>query len=430
MSYRRVAITGLGLLTPCGRGWKPYWDATLETRSHIRTLSSKLQPASLPAIRMAGAISDFDPAEFIKQRKSLKVMSREIQLAVAASYMAVEDSGIKLEDADRTRFGISLGTGILNTDLDEIGVGIQRGIDETGQFQMKKFGHEGVRALFPLWFLKYLPNMPACHISIAHGLSGPSNTVTTSSAAGAQALGEAYHVIRRGDADLMIAGSTDSKINAMGISRFHLLGLLSDGQEKPEKAYRPFDERHSGVILGEGAGLIVLEEWEHAKRRGAHIYGEMIGYGSSSDFNYNPLITEDFTGKKLAMMRALHEAQTDSNEIDFLVANGSGIPMDDIQEAEAIRSVFHSSLKHLRVTNVKPITGHLVYGSAGVEIGAALLALRDGVIPAVANLEKPDEACELPFVMEKPEYTRTRTFLFNSFGFGGQNAALVVRKAS
>ena len=426
MSRRRVAITGLGLLTPCGKGWKPYWDATLETKSHIRSLSSNLQPASLP-IRMAGEISNFDPAEYVKQRKSLKVMSREIQLAVAASHLAIEDSGIRLQEVDRTRFGISLGTGIINTDLDEICTGIQKGFDENGKFQMKKFGQEGVRALFPLWFLKYLPNMPACHISISHGLSGPSNTLTTSAAAGAQALGEAYYVIRRGDADIMMAGSTDSKINAMGISRFHLLGLLSsDGGQ----AYRPFDERHSGVILGEGAGLVIMEEWEHARQRGAHIYGEVIGYGSSSDFNYNPLITEDFTGKKLAMSRALSEAQLDSKEIDFLVANGSGIPMDDVQEAEAIRSVFHSSLGHLRVTNVKPITGHLVYGSAGVEIGAALLALRDGVIPAVANLEKPAAACDLPFVMEKPEYTMTRSFLFNSFGFGGQNASLVVRKAS
>ncbi len=427
MNSRRVAITGIGLVTPCGTGWKPYWEATLESKSHIGFLSPA-QPEELP-MNIAGKISDFDPAVFIKQRKSLKVMSREIQLGVAASYLALEDSGLKLDGVDRSRCGISLGTGIINNDLDEIGAGIQKGFDESGKFQMTKFGQEGVRALFPLWFLKYLPNMPACHISIAHGFSGPSNTVTTSSAAGGQAIGEAFHVIQRGDADLMLAGSTDSKINAMGISRFHLLGLLSQECTNPTQAYRPFDQKHSGVILGEGAGLLLLEEWEHARKRGAHIYGELAGYGSSSDFNYNPAITEDFAGKKFAMTRALHDAQMESKEIDFLVANGSGIPMDDAQEALAIRNVFTSSLGNLRVTNVKPITGHLVYGSAGVEIGAALLALRDGVIPAVTNLEKPDETCELPFVMEKPEYTMTRTFLFNSFGFGGQNASLIVRKA-
>lgn len=428
MNYRRVAITGLGLLTPCGQGWKPYWQSTLDSKSHIRLLSH-LHAENSP-YHIAGEISDFDPSGYIKQRKSLKVMSREIQLAVAASYLAFEDSAIQPGQFDPSRFGVSLGTGVINTELDEICVGIQKGFDESGRFQMTKFGQDGVRALFPLWFLKYLPNMPACHISIAHGFTGPSNTVTTSSAAGAQAIGEAFHVIQRGDADLMIAGSTDSKINPMGISRFHLLGLLAPESENPEKVYRPFDARHSGVVLGEGAGLLVLEEWEHARKRGAHIYGEVLGYGSSSDFNYNPSITEDFTGKKLAMTRALEEASVDSNEIDFLVANGSGIPLDDIQEVQAIRTVFGSSLKNLRVTNVKPITGHLVYGSAGVEMGAALLALRDGVIPSVANLEKPAENCELPFVMEKPEYTRTRSFLFNSFGFGGQNAALIVRKAS
>lgn len=428
MTYRRVAITGLGLLTPCGQGWKPYWRAALDTKSYIRA-SAYGEGGSFSA-RMRGAISDFNPADYIKQRKSLKVMSREIQLAVAASYLAVEDSGIRLEEIDRNRFGISLGTGVINNELDEIAVGIQKGFDENGKFQMTKFGQEGVRALFPLWFLKYLPNMPACHVSIAHGLAGPSNTVTTSAAAGAQAIGEAFHVIQRGDADLMIAGSTDSKINAMGISRFQLLGLLAEESEHPEKAYRPFDQRHNGIVLGEGAGLLVMEEWEHAKKRGARIYGEVTGYGSSSDFNYNPSITEDFTGKKLAMTRALTDAQTDSKEVDFLFANGSGIPMDDEQEARAIRTVFQTSLNNLRVTNVKPITGHLVYGSAGVEIGAALLALKDGVIPAVANLEKPADYCELPFVMGKPEYGLTQTFLFNSFGFGGQNASLVVRKAS
>ncbi len=428
MTYRRVAITGLGLLTPCGRGWKPYWQATLDVKSHIRLLSAP-ETSSSPG-RMVGEVCDFDPADYIKQRKSLKVMSREIQLAVAASHLAVEDSGLKLEEVDRNRFGISLGTGVINNDLDEIAIGIQKGFDENGKFQMTKFGQDGVRSLFPLWFLKYLPNMPACHVSIAHGLMGPNNTVTTSAAAGAQAIGEAFHVIQRGDADLMIAGSTDSKINAMGISRFRLLGLLAAEHEHPEKAYRPFDKLHNGVVLGEGAGLLVLEEWEHAKKRGAHIYGEVAGYGSSSDFNYNPSITEDFTGKKLAMSRALTDAQLDSKEIDFLVANGSGIPMDDAQEAKAIRTIFNSSLQTLKVTNVKPITGHLVYGSAGVEMGAALLALRDGVIPAVANLENPAEYCELPFVMGKPKYTLTQSFLFNSFGFGGQNASLVVRKAS
>ncbi len=424
---RRVAITGIGLLTPCGKGWEPYWKALLEARSYIRPLTS-FSLNGFPS-KFAGEILNFDPSEFVQHRKSLKVMSREIQLAVAASYLALQDSGLRLDEIDRTRFGISLGTGIINNDLDEVGIGIRNAFRcEDGQFSMGKFAQDGIRSLFPLWFLKYLPNMPACHISIAHGLGGPSNTVTTSSAAGAQAIGEAFRVIQRGDADRMIAGGTDSKINAMGISRFHLLGLLSLQNRVPEKAYCPFDRRRDGIILGEGAGLILLEEWEQAKKRNARIYGELTGYGASSDFNYDPRSTEDFNGKRVAMIRALADAQVEPGDVDLLVANGSGIPQEDVQEARAIQAVFENSLQNIRVTALKPITGHLVYGSGGVEMGAAILALHQGIVPPLANLETPDPECDLPFIHQRPETAELNYAVFNSFGFGGQNASLLVRK--
>lgn len=423
---RRVAITGLGIITPCGRGWQPYWEAVTKGISSINYLSNF--PSHEP-LHLGGEIKNFDPTEFIKQRKTLKVMSREIQLALAASFMAVQDSAIKLEETDRTRFGISLGTGIINNDLDEIGVGIKSALDENGKFSMNKFGAEGIRSLFPLWFLKYLPNMPACHISMTHGLQGPSNTVTTSSAAGAQAIGEAFRVIQRGDADCMIAGSTDSKLNAMGISRFQLLGLLSKQTENPGTAYRPFDRRHDGILLGEGAGLVVLEEWEHAKKRGARIYGEIVGYGSASDLNHDMDAKEDYAGKRYAMVRALSDAQVNPDEIDLLLANGSGVPQEDVTECHAVESVFENSLRDLKVTGVKPITGHLVYGSGGVELGAAALALHEGVVPPLANFETPARDCDLPFVLRKPEVLSVRRLVLNSFGFGGQNASLVLRKA-
>lgn len=424
---RRVAITGLGLLTACGYGWKPYWEAVLEGQSFIRSLD----PAKHAyPIRHAGEVSNFDPALFIKQRKSLKVMSREIQMAVAASYLALEDSMINLTEVDRTRFGISLGTGIINNDLDEMGSGIKAALDENGKFQMKKFGNEGIRALFPLWFLKYLPNMPACHISIAHGLGGPSNTVTTSSAAATQAIGEAFQVIQRGDADLMIAGGTDSKINAMGISRLYLLGVLSKTAGDAQKAYRPFDEARDGMILGEGAGLIVLEEWEHARRRGARIYGELAGYGASSDYSYDPRINEDFVGKRTAMVRALSDSNTSPSDIHLLFSNGSGIPKEDVQETRAVHEVFEKAIRSVKVTGVKPITGHLTYGSGGVEISAAVLSLAQGVMPPLANLENPDPECNLPFVVKEKQVSGARSVLLNSFGLSGQNASLVLRKVS
>ncbi len=428
MKSRRVAVTGLGLMTPCGTGWNAYWRACLKAESHIRELPQFA--CERFSRQYGGTIPDFSPEEFVKQRKTLKLMSREIQLAVAASYLAIQDAAIRQDEMDRTRFGICLGTGIINNDLDEVGAGIRGGLDDQGRFRMDRFGQAGIKSLYPLWFLKYLPNMPACHVAITHGLHGPSNTITTSCAASTQAVGESFRIIQRGDADLMLAGGTDSKINAMGISRFHLLGLISRGFSPGTKGYCPFDRGHDGVILGEGAGLLVLEEMEHALRRGASIYGELLGYGSSSDYNYDPRDTEDFTGKRLAMVHALEDAGVPAGDIDFVLANGSGIPAEDIQEASAIRAVFENHLDRLRVCSLKPVTGHLVYGAGGVEMSAGLLALSEGLLPPVGNLKEPDEACDLPFVVKTAEKRTGRFFLFNSSGLCSQNASLVFGKVS
>ncbi|MBI3316404.1 MAG: beta-ketoacyl-[acyl-carrier-protein] synthase family protein [Candidatus Omnitrophica bacterium] len=420
---QRIAITGMGLITSCGLGVEPYWEAVSRGLSYLGYFSDPSYQNS--PVRIGGQIRDFNPIAFVKSRKSLKLMSREIQLAVAASQLAVQDSGLDLSQVNRDRFGISIGTGIINSELDEVGLGIKNGLTDEGEFCFQKFGQSGIRSLYPLWLLKYLPNMPACHISIAHGLRGPSNTITTSSAAGTQAIGEACRIIERGDADLMLCGGTDSKINAMGLARFNSLGLLSFHNHIPQKAYCPFDRCHDGIILGEGAGLLVLEGWEHARRRSARIYAEIVGYGSSSDFNYDPKHPEDFTGKRQAMMGALQDAAMAPNEIGFLLANGSGIPLEDIQESHAIQSVFQSALSEIKVTGVKPITGHVVYGAGGVELAAGIMALREGRVPPLANLDVPDPECDLPFA-KKAESSEAKSFLFNSFGFGGQNAALVV----
>ncbi len=427
MSKRRIVITGLGLLTPCGKGWNAYWRSVLQGHSSIRNISS-FSLNGFPA-PYAGEVLDFNPADYVKQKKSLKLMSREIQLAVAASTLALEDSGLILEDHDRDRFGISLGTGIIDNAVDEMGQSIRNGMDEAGVFQIKKYGQEGIHALYPLWLLKYLPNMPACHVSILHGLRGPNNTITTSSSAGTQAVGEAFRIIVRGDADLMLAGGTDSKVNAMGIAHFHGLGFLSVRHEAPEKAYRPFDRNRDGLVLGEGAGLLVLEEHEHAKRRGAKIYGEIVGFSSSSDFNHDPRSAMDFVGKRVAMAGALNDASMSPSEIDFVFANGSGLLHDDVHESEAIQSVFETALGEIKVTSVKPITGHLVNGSGGVEVAAATLALHEGAIPSILNLDDPDPECDLPFVRGQSQSSNASACLLNSCGFGGQNASLVLRKA-
>lgn len=425
MSVPRVVITGIGLVTPAGLGGEAYWKAVLSAE----TLMSRIPESGVDfPLKFAGLLRDFKPEAFVVHRKQLKLMSREIQLAVAASHLALRDAGFQPAEDRRFRYGISLGAGVLNTDLDEMSGGVRAALDEAGQFDIKKFGDEGIRAMFPLWFLKYLPNMPACHVGMTHGFRGPSNTVTTSSAAGAQAIGEAVRVIRRGDADVMLAGGTDSKINAVGISRFKLLGLLSRRENLPQGGYCPFDENHDGILLGEGAGLLVLEEKRHALARGARIYGEILGYGDASDYNHDPRDNQDHQGKALAMRRALEESAVDASDVDFILANGSGVPQDDDLEAEAIRSLFEKQFGALAVTGVKPITGHSVYASGGIEIAAGLFAMRDRVVPALANFEKPSAQCHLPIVKGGARASRAEMFLFNSSGFGGQNAALVVHQ--
>ncbi len=423
---RRVVITGFGVITPCGNGWEPYWDAALHGRSAIQSSDPlKLNRASF---KYAGMLPQFDPKEFIENRKSIKLMSREIQMAVAASRLALQDAKLSPENYDPTRVGVTLGTGIINNDLDEIGVGFRNGLDESGHFSMTKFGQDGIRSLFPLWFLKYLPNMPACHVSVAHHLRGPNNTITTSSAASTQAIGEAYRVIERGDADIMLAGGTDSKLNAMGIARFQLLGLLSTRDESPEKVYCPFDKKHDGIVLGEGSGILVLESLESAKKRGANIYSELVGYGSSSDFNYDPRDPDDFTGKRVAIRRALEDAALEPSDVDVLVANGSGIPQEDIQESLAVHSFYASIFKKLHVTAVKPVTGNMIYGTGSVEAVVAALTTKKGQVPPVTNLKDPDPECPLPFVKGKAKSCPVNVAVLNTFGFGGQNASLVFKK--
>lgn len=424
-SKRRVVITGFGVLTPCGKGWKPYWDAALEGRSSIGPTDSLLL-GNFP-FKQAGLISQFDAKEYVENRKSIKMMSREIQLAVAASRLAIQDAKLLPEHYDPIRVGVVLGTGIINNELDEIGMGFRASLDESVRFSITKFGQEGLRALFPLWFLKYLPNMPACHVSIINQLRGPNNTITTSSAAGTQAIGEAYRIIERGDADVMLAGGTDSKLNAMGISRLQLLGFLSKREAAPAKVYCPFDAKHDGMVIGEGAGILVLESLESAKKRGAEIYAELVGYGSSSDFNYDPRDPDDFTGKRVAIRRALEDAALEPADVDVMVANGSGIPQEDVQESLAIHSLYAHSFGKLRVTAVKPVTGHLVYGAGSVEAVIAALITKFKQIPPIMNLENPASDCPLPFIKGKGQSCDVKISVLNTFGFGGQNASLVFR---
>lgn len=410
-SRRRVVVTGIGTINACGLGSGVLWQAALEGRSAIRELTHFSSNGS--PVRVGGEVPNFRPEDFIPTRKSLKVMSRDIRLAVAASILAVRDAHLEPGSFDPTRAGVTLGSGLINNELEEVGAGIKAGFDADGKFQMKLFGREGIRALFPLWLLKYLPNMPACHLSIVHGLRGPSNTLTTSSTGCLQAVGEASRVIERGDADLMLAGACDSKLNPLGLARLHLLGILSGQNQEPGEVYRPFDRRRDGMVIGEGAGLFVLEERRHALRRGARIYGEIAGFAAHVG------------SPERTMRNALEDSAREPGEIGFIHANGSGVPREDVEEAHSIARVFVNGAGRVPVTASKSLTGHLVDAVGTSELTLSFLSLREKTLSAITNLDEPDPACPLNFVRSSQEIKKP-SFLVNALGLGGQSASLVV----
>lgn len=424
---KRVVVTGIGLLTACGPGRQLYWRHARDGRSSLGLIPS-LSTDDAPVY--GGRIPEFNPRAAIKQKKAVKLMSRDVQLAVAASELAVSDAGLDLQALDRDAFGVALGTqGQINNELDELNQGISRGMDENGKFRLSKFAEEGIPALFPLWFLKYIPNMAACHISIAHQLRGPSNTVTTSSAASAHAIGEAAQVIARGDALYMLGGGTDSELNGMGVSRLAMLKLLSSRTSKDGlPLYSPFDSGHDGLMPGEGAGIFVLEEYEQAKKRGARIYGELAGYGASSSFGIFPSGVRDREARKRAMDLALKDAGAEPADLDFIIAHGSGIPEEDSMEAEALEELLGPLKREVPVTALKPIAGHILYGGSAVEAAAGLASLEEKVIPPLLNLQRPQSRCRLSFVTEPGKRNNGHMFLLNAFGMGGQDAALVFKR--
>lgn len=419
MTRRRVVITGIGVISACGEGAAPLWEAVKYGKTAIAPVQSFEHP-----FLFAGECRAYDPKPHIKKRKSLKIMSRDIQLAMGAAHLALEDSGLDPEGLEAERFGVSFGTGVINYELEETGRGILQGVDSHGNFSMPLFGQEGIRSLFPLWSLKYVPNMPACHVSIEYGLKGPSNTVTTSGAAALQAIGEAGHIIERGDADLMMAGGTDSQTNPIGFARMQSLGLLASS-EQSQKTYCPFNEGQDGFVLGEGSGMVILEEYEHARRRGARIYGEIKGFGSSIDDGMRMDQTLNSRAKSKSMERALKDAGLTAGEIDFLIASGSGLAHQDEQECEAVRTLFGTG-GNLRVTGLKPITGHTHHAAGGIEICGGLLALENQTIPPLASFRHAAENNRLPFAAGEFLNRASRNFMINSFGLFGHNASMVV----
>jgi 3-oxoacyl-[acyl-carrier-protein] synthase II len=419
---RRAVLTGVGLLTPIGNTKEAFWDALDQGRGGIGPIQS-FDPSGLPT-RIAGEVRDFDAKSYVdkKERKSLKVMSRTIQLAVAASQLALQDAGVTKEQLDPTRFGVEFGAGLIGSELDELGAASKCSSDGSpGVVDYAKWGTEGLAAMPPLWMLKYLPNMLACHVSILQNAQGPCNSITQNDVAGLLALGEAYRILARGAADFFLVGGADSRINPLTMVRDSLFMPLSRRNEQPTRASRPFDRGRDGIVPGEGAGVFALEEIEHARKRGARIYAEVIGFGSSYD--------RSCTGAGLAraIRAALKEADAAPETIDHVNAQGFSELKSDIWEARGIREVFGNCRNPVPVFAPKSYFGNLGAGAASTELAASVLALEHAMLPATLNYEEPDPDCPLPVAASR-QPVRGKQVLKVSCTAMGQCAALVIRK--
>lgn len=425
---RRVVVSGLGVVAPNGIGKDAFWNACLEGRSGVGPIRSF--DASKHPVQIAAEVPDFDVSEFMpaSQRKSLKIMSRAMRFAVGAAGLSLRDSGIDLNRENPERVGVVMGTGMVPIDLNEIAPYLNAALDDDGNFQTRQLGERGADGLFPLWILKYLPNMVAAHVSLALNCQGPNSTITTACAAGTQAVGEAFRLIARDDADIVLAGGADSRIDPFMILAYMALGALSTSNRPATEVSRPFDGQRDGFVLGEGSGVLVLEEYERAKKRGATIYAEVLGMGSSFDAYAATKPDPQAKGAVRAIREALREAKVDPKDVDYINAHGTSTRLNDQMETTAVKSVFGDNAKAVPMSSIKSMVGHLIGASGAVEAAAMALTLFDKALPPTINQTQRDPNCDLDYVPNTAREKRARVAVSTSFGFGGQNAALVMKR--
>ena len=425
---RRVVVTGLGVVAPNGVGKEAFWSSCVNGRSGVRPIAS-FDSTGYP-VRIAAEVPEFDLHPYIPavHRKSLKIMGRAARFGVAAAGMAVRDSGLTLDREDPERMGVVMGTGMVPIELPEVAPLLHQACSPEGQLRLDKIGQNGGQGMFPLWILKYLPNMTAAHISLIHGAKGPNSTITTACAAGTQAIGEGFRLIARGDADLILAGGADSRIDPLLILAYAALGALSRADRPASEVSRPFDGQRDGFVLGEGAGVLVLEERERAMRRGATIYAEVLGLGSSFDAYAVTKPDPEAGGAVRAISWALREARVDPADVDYINAHGTSTRLNDLMETEAVKRVFESKARELPLSSIKSMVGHLIGAAGAVEAAALALTLHTNVIPPTINQTHPDPECNLDYVPNCAREIQVRIGMSTSFGFGGQNAALVMSR--
>ena len=412
MSNRRVVVTGLGVVSPIGIDLKSFWENLVNGKSGIRPIT-QFDSASFDC-RIAGEILGFNPSLYFKNPKDVRRADRFAQLAMASSKLAIEDSGLDLQKIDRTRFGVLVGSGI----------GGLKSLEDQHTVLMNK----GASRISPFMVPMMIVNMASGLISMEYDLEGPNFSIVTACATAANSIGEAWRMIRYGDADGFLAGGSEAVISPLGIAGFCAMRAMSTRNDQPEKASRPFDRDRDGFVMGEGAGILVLEEYERAKARGARIYCELAGYGLTSDAYHMTSPRPDGAPVARAMQLALDSAGANVSEIDYINAHATSTMVGDVSESNAIK-LLAGQYAHegLLVSSTKSMTGHLLGGAGGVESAVCILSIQNGIVPPTINLDNPDPDCDLDYVPNVARAKKIRLALNNSFGFGGHNATLAFR---
>jgi 3-oxoacyl-[acyl-carrier-protein] synthase II len=411
MANRRVVVTGIGLVSPLGIGTEANWRALMEGRSGIGRITRF--DASAFTTQIAGEVKDFDPLLFI-EKKDLKKMDIFIQFAIAASQFAMDDSGLQVTAENAPRVGVFIASGI--------------GGFTTIEREHKALLEGGPRRISPFFIPSAIINLAAGQVSIRFGAKGPNSATCTACSASAHAIGDAFEIVRRGDADAMIAGGSEAAITPMGVGGFGAMRALSTRNDEPWRACRPFDKDRDGFIIGEGSGVIIIEELEAARRRGAGIYAEIVGYGMSGDAYHVTAPSEDGGGAMRAMEAALTHAGIQPGAVGYINAHGTSTPHNDRLETLAIKRLFGDHAYKLAISSSKSMTGHLLGAAGGLEAGITALAVRRQTIPPTINLDQPDPECDLDYVPWTARPARVEYALSNSFGFGGTNAALLFKR--
>ena len=434
MGSADVVITGFGAISPLGISSDDMWTALVDGRSGIDRITA-FDPANFNC-KLAGEVPEFKVQKFIPKthRKAVKLMSRDIKLSVVAANEAIRNSGLITKgidpeniNIDPTRMAINLGAGLISCDLVELAPAVAASLSD-GKFDMHKWGRDGLESVTPLWLLKYLPNMLACHVGSIHDIQGPNNTITCAEASAQLAISEVSQIIARGDADLALAGGAEAKVNPIVMIRQCLIKrTTSENNDNPATACRPFDADAKGSVFGEAAGMVVLENKQNAIKRNAKIYAEIIGTGQSNNINTKYQSLEpDGKGIQIAIETALAQAKIKPQDLDLIIPHGTGIPCDDLAEATAIQTVLGESVRDVAVWPTKSMLSNTGAASGALDVIAAVYAMNEGKIPAAKNCDKKTQGCNLN-IATKPLNKKIKYALCSSYSYGGQTTAVILK---